>query len=135
MPGDLIFLDMSDDRSGMNHVAIYMGNGELTHISGLWDRVTIMPLEGQFESRVVGVRRFIPETVTAANKTMYANVGWCRLYEQRSDESDVLYTFSKNEKMKLLFTNSKGNWAYVTTYDGSKAGFVLTNFLSTTQVD
>lgn len=127
-PGDLIFLDMSG--TGMNHVAMYMGNGELAHISGTWNRVTIMPLEGSFEEKVVGVRRFIPQTVTAANKKMYANVGWCRLYEERSDQSKVLYTFKKNENLVLLYTNSGGNWAYVKTADNSKRGFVLTKFLS-----
>lgn len=125
IPGDLIFLDMSDEMTGMNHVAIYLGNGELAHISGLWDRVTIMPLKGYFTERTISVRRFIPENVQAADQTVYANAS-CRLYEKRSDESDVLYTFSKNEEMKVLFTNSNGKWAYVTNNNGVK-GFVLTN--------
>lgn len=131
-PGDLIFLDMSGN--GMNHVAMYMGNGELSHISGSAQGVSIMPLQGSFEEKVVGIKRFIPDQMISADEMMYATVGWCKLYEKRSDESEVLYTFSKNESLTLLFTNSAGNWAYVTTTDGTKAGFVLTKFLSKTKV-
>ena len=130
-PADLIFFAMSD--SGMNHVGIYLGNGEFAHIGSPWNVVTIMPLEGAFEERVVGVRRFIPDKVTAANKTMYSSAGRCKLYAERNDESEVLYTFAKNEKMKLLFTNAAGNWAYVQNSDGSESGFVLTKFISDTK--
>ena len=93
-----------------------------------------MPLKGSFEERVVGVKRFIPKDVVSADETMYATVGWCRLYAQRNDESEVHYTFSKNESLNLLFISLAGNWAHVTTSDGSKSDFVLTKFLSKSQI-
>ncbi len=130
-PGDLLFFDMSG--GGMNHVGIYMGNGELAHISSTFNRVTIMPLEGSFTEKLVRVRRFIPEEVTPANKTLYAKGSWVRMYAEPSSGSKVLHTFAKNEKATLLFVNANNSYGYVKTSSG-KTGYVTLTNLSSTKV-
>jgi len=138
-PGDLIFLEMTKGK-GLNHIGIYLGNGELAHISGEWEQgVMIMPLEGTFEEKVVDVQRFIPEKVVPANEVMYAEGSWCYLYKTRSDNkssSNVVYNFKKNDKVTVLFTNSAGNWTYVkaSTPQGIKYGFVPIKALSKTEL-
>lgn len=130
-PGDFIFLDMSG--SGMNHVGIYLGNGELAHIASFWNRVTIMPLDGYFEDRICSVRRFIPEEVTPANKTMYSVGSWVKVYEESRSSSDVVHTCAKNEKVTILFVNANNSYAYVKTSSGIK-GYVSIKNLSSTKV-
>ena len=137
-PGDFIFLAMSDE--GMNHVGIYLGNGELAHIAGFWNKVTIMPLEGYFEERVCEVRRFIPEEVTPANVTMYVKGDWVNMYADKSSKSEIVHTFSKkNETVTFLFANvdpTKENetpsYYYCRTPDG-KEGYISPSNLSETQ--
>ena len=130
-PGDFIFLAMSGDD--MNHVGIYLGNGELAHIASFWNKVTIMPLEGYFEERVCKVRRFIPEEVTPANKPMYAVGNWVNVYKESRSSSTVVHTCAKNEKVTILFVNANSSYAYVKTSSGYK-GYVSIKNLSDTKV-
>ncbi len=58
-PGDLIFFDTSKKRKGyVNHVGIYIGNGEFLHASSAKKKVVITSLNAKFYSqRYRGARR------------------------------------------------------------------------------
>lgn len=56
-PGDLVFFEKTDHRSGVSHVGIYVGNGRFAHAS-LSAGGTITPLNHPyFLRRYVGARR------------------------------------------------------------------------------
>lgn len=58
-PGDLVFFDTSKKRKGyVNHVGIYIGNGEFLHASSAKKKVVITSLNARFYSqRYKGARR------------------------------------------------------------------------------
>lgn len=58
--GDLVFFDVSSKRKGIDHVAIYAGNGQLLHTYKVGVGVTYTPLNKKYWSdRYVTARRVI----------------------------------------------------------------------------
>jgi len=56
--GDLIFFDTSRRRKGyVNHVGIYIGNGEFIHASSAKKKVVVSKLSKFYAQRYVGARR------------------------------------------------------------------------------
>jgi len=56
--GDLIFFDTSKRRKGyVNHVGIYIGNGEFIHASSAKKKVVVSKLSKFYAQRYVGARR------------------------------------------------------------------------------
>lgn len=128
-PGDVLFfrsqLD-SEISSELGHCAIYLGNNEFIHCTSVWDdSVCIMPLTGDFESNLLEIRRFLPETVTSARESVRVSSA-CKVYERRNDESPVLQSLKENAKVTILYINDR--WAYVKTPAGNK-GFVKAEYI------
>lgn len=125
-PGDVIFFTQD---SPYNHCGIYVGNNEFIHSSNYWENsVTLSPLRGSYTDQVASIRRYLPNTVTSADTERTVTVNSCKLYSERSTESDILHTFKTDETVTVLFTNSN-NWAYVRIADGTE-GFMLTKNLA-----
>ena len=56
--GDLIFFDTSKGRKGyVNHVGIYMGNGQFIHASSVKKKVVVSNLVSFYSNRYKGARR------------------------------------------------------------------------------
>lgn len=116
LPGDVLFFSLEEDT---DHCGIYLGNGEFVHSTSTWeDSVCVMPLSGIYSENLTGIRRYLPEEVTAAEAEMQVTLGNCGLYAQAGPDAEVLLRFTKGDIVTLLFTNN-GNWAYVRTADGT----------------
>lgn len=123
-PGDVLFFSQNSD---LDHCAIYLGNNEFAHSSNFWedDSVCIMPLKDTYKEDLVCARRYLPTSVSPANKTMYTTYA-CKMFAERSTEAEVVYTFTKGEAVTVLYTNN-GSWAYVETTGGLKGNVLLNN--------
>ncbi len=122
-PGDVLFFGTTEP----SYCGIYLGNEEFVYATSSWeDAVCIMPLSGSFRENLLAVRRYLPETVTPAEKTAYI-VGpyyTYNLYVEMNSSSRVVKTLTQYDRVTLLFTNSD-NWAYIRTADGTEGFFLL----------
>ena len=122
-PGDVLFFDSNYDGV-VDHCGFYLGNNEFVHSTTDFETgVLIALLDEARADTLVSVRRFTPEMVTQADEEL-CTVSAAKLYEEKSNQSQVIYQFAKNENVILHFTNNTG-WSYV-TINGIK-GFVYTN--------
>ena len=123
LPGDVLFFGTTEPT----YCGIYLGNGEFVYATSSWeDSVCIMPLTGSFLENLLAVRRYLPETVTAADKTEYL-VGpyyTYNLYSEMSADSEVIMTLTQYDRVTLLFTNSD-RWGYIRTEAGTEGFFLL----------
>ena len=56
--GDLIFFDTENDGI-VNHVGMYIGNGEFIHASQKFEEVIISPIEGFYYNGLMGIKRIL----------------------------------------------------------------------------
>lgn len=127
-PGDLLFFKMDFDKRSINHVAIYIGNGQIIQstrvIKGLYTNdgqntdggVCIAPLEGMYKENFKKAVRILPEKVKTANKRMKVKVKATNVSSNRNCTKSNGSTLHKGDKVKVLFTyvtkNGKKN-AYI----------------------
>lgn len=138
-PGDFIFFNMEDEAeiddasdTEVNHVGIYLGNQEFIHCTRYnWggSGVYVMPLTGSYLDAVVAVRRFLPDTVTPADTTMYVSGDIVNVRSTTDIESPVLATLRYDTPVKLLFTDNEYR-AYV-EYEENRFGFISLSQLKT----
>ena len=124
-PGDVLFFSLKSD---IDHCGIYLGNGEFAHASNYWkdDSVCIMPLKDNYLDKLTAVRRYLPKSVSPANKTVKVIKNGCKLYKEKSSESAIVHAFKAGEKVTVLYTDN-GNWAYVKYGENTKAYVLLKN--------
>ena len=127
-PGDVLFFTSQADGSDsdkIGHCGIYLGNNEFVHATSAWeDAVCIVPLSGSFEENLVGIRRYLPRTVTPANtKVRLKNTGTHYLYTDRTRKSSVVTAVPSGGTVTVLFTDN-ADWAWVRAENG-KEGFIL----------
>jgi len=134
-PGDVLFFNLSEESedetetSEYNHCGIYLGNGEFIHCSHSWGGgVRIMPLSEMYEEGLVAIRRYLPDSVTAADITLYSTSQKTYVYETNDSGESPVATLGAGEAVTLKFTDN-GNWAYV-EYDSDKYGFILIKYLT-----
>ena len=146
-PGDVILFDVK--RSGTaTHVAIYLGDGDFIECTnknvplnvknGSYKRVNkyggvfISRLDNFAPDQIVGYVSVIPDVITPANMTVYANID-CNIRTDKSSTASVVKKLTKGEAMTLKYTTRKGTWAYVTC--GNKAGFIALKYISPVLLD
>jgi len=127
-PGDLIFFKMDFDKRAINHVAIYIGNGQIIQstqvISGKYTDsglnssggVCIAPLDGMYKENFRKVVRILPAKVKAANKKMKVKVKATNVSSNRNCTKSNGTTLHKGDKVKVLFT--------YTTKSGKKNAYI-----------
>lgn len=127
-PGDVLFFRSQLDTTGsmeIGHCGLYLGNNEFLHCTSVWEKgVCIMPLTNDFEVNLLKIRRFLPESVAAAEMPCVVSGPYEEydLYEMRSVESEVILHPRRGDRLTLLYDGS-GNWAYVRTEDGTEGFF------------
>ncbi|MBQ6440330.1 MAG: C40 family peptidase [Mogibacterium sp.] len=115
-PGDLLFFKMSFDNRAINHVAIYIGNGQViqsTRVSiGTYSDegldsdggVCIAPLNGMYKDNFKKAVRILPDKVKAANKKMKVKVKATNVSSNRNCTKSNGTTLHKGDKVKVLYT-------------------------------
>lgn len=146
-PGDVILFDRT--RSGSTtHVAIYLGGGDFIECTskavplnvknGKYTRVNkyggvfISRLDNLTSDQIVGYVRVIPDTITPANLTVYANRD-CNIRTDSNSTASVVKKLKKGEALTLKYTTRRGKWAYVTC--GNKAGYIAMDYISPVLLD
>lgn len=146
-PGDVILFDVT--RSGTaTHVAIYLGGGDFIECTnkgvplnvknGSYTRVNkyggvfISRLDNLTSDQIVGYVRVIPDTITPANMTVYANKD-CNIRTDKNSDASVVKKIKKGEALTLKYTTRKGAWAYVTS--GNAAGYISMQYISPVLLD
>ena len=123
LPGDVLFFGTTEPT----YCGIYLGNEEFVYATSSWeDSVCVMPLSGSFRENLMAVRRYLPGTVNAADKTEYI-VGpyyTYNLYSEMTADSEVVRTLTQYDRVTLLFTNSD-QWGYIRTEDGTEGFFLI----------
>lgn len=127
-PGDLIFFKMDFDKRSINHVAIYIGNGQViqsTRVSiGTYSDngldsdggVGIAPLNGMYKENFRKAIRILPKKVKPANKKMKVKVKATNVSSNRNCTRSNGSTLHKGDKVKILFT--------YTTAGGKKNAYI-----------
>ncbi len=123
-PGDVLFFQTD---GSLAHCGIYLGGGEFVHSTSPLNGVGISNLSGSYGTRLIGVRRYLPEKITPANTIRYINTR-CNLYEERTSDSTALQVIPKGDPVTVLYTKTD-NMAYVRVEDGT-CGFVWLKYLS-----
>ena len=141
--GDVLFFKLIDEAdpedltADVTHCGIYLGNNEFIHCThydfdadanGLF----IMPLAYRYTETLVAVRRYVPDTVVPANRTMYT----CARTNVRAEmgyDTEVIDVLNAETEVTVLFTNidrttAEPKWAYI-AYGENKHGFVLLSSL------
>lgn len=130
-PGDILFFKISegDETSrGYNHCGVYLGNGEMIHSSHSFDgKVRIMPLDDFYKEGFVVAKRYLPESVSPANKKHWAAASTTTIYVNKDSDGKVLKRIGLMDELTVLYTDN-GNWAYVKLSNGKK-GYTLTKNL------
>ncbi len=125
-PGDVLFFG-TDSQVG--YCGIYLGNGEFISCQSSWDDgVRIMPLSDKYADALISIRRYLPETVTSADKEATINGPYknYKIYEEKSADSTVVSTIAQGDSVTILFTDSE-NWAYIETMSGIR-GFIFEKY-------
>jgi soluble lytic murein transglycosylase-like protein len=77
-PGDLVFFDYSSSRAGVDHVGIYLGDGQMIAAPQEGEAVRI-----QSVGKPVLIRRVVPDgTATSAGGSSLSGVPYANLFEQ-----------------------------------------------------
>lgn len=132
-PGDVLFFQVSSEESQKdleyNHCGIYLGAGAFIHCTHSLDGVGIMPLAGIYKEGFVAAKRYLPDTVAAADAIRYTNSQQTSVYETQDSSKDPIEILPAERQVKVLFTDN-GNWAYVSYgTETVKTGFVLMKYL------
>ncbi len=138
--GDLIFFDNDEGDVEVDHVGIYIGNGEFIQSTKIYMEdpddmidgkpaggVCIAPLKDLYEEDFVAVRRITPQTVKSADVKMVTTKG-VTIYGDskcKTGESEEIARLGAGTPVTLMFTMMKGSHlnAYV-SYEGGE-GFVF----------
>ena len=133
-PGDVLFLNVKNEGGlssrGYNHCGIYLGNGEMIHSSHSFDgKVRIMPIDSFYQDGFVMAKRYLPETVTPANKKHWAAASTTKIYVNKDSDGKVLKTISLMDTVTVLYTDNN-NWAYVKLSNGKKGYTLIKNLCS-----
>ncbi len=140
-PGDLLFFDNNDSSSDIDHVGMYLGDGEFIQSTKVYidspndvDKkgdpmggVNIAPLKGMYKEDIVCVLRITPQTAEPANIEMNTiRNKHVKIYgDSRCDsKSKVLAILKNQDPVTVLYTLKKGDGvnAYV-RYEGGE-GFI-----------
>lgn len=120
-PGDVLFFSIDKTR---DHCGLYLGNGEMMHSTHNFDgSVRLMPIHGFYEERFVCAKRYLPTSVTTANKKAYAAASTTTIYKNFGENAKKLTSIRLMQPVTVLYTDN-GNWAYVKLANGKK-GFTL----------
>jgi soluble lytic murein transglycosylase-like protein len=79
-PGDLVFFDNNSSRAGMDHVGIYIGNGQMIAAPQEGESVKV-----QSVGKPTVIRRILPDTATSsvsAGSSSLAGVPYANLFQQ-----------------------------------------------------
>ena len=134
-PGDVIFFSQLSEN---DHCGIYLGNGEFVHSSNYWENsVCVSPLTGSYVDDISVIRRYLPDEVISADTPVFVDphnkdgstTSQCKLYQERSTNSNQLRVLYAGSTVTVLFTDSD-LWAYVQLDDGT-CGWILTRNLGT----
>ena len=138
--GDIIFFK-SATTGQLNHCGLYMGNNEFIHCTSVWENgenttgtdVGLMTLNDTYGDLVLGVKRFIPETVEPADATFYAVQG-CPIYADLMGTEKTDLRLTRGEAITVLYTRAttSNRIAYIRTAD-NKYGFVWMSNLSSSK--
>lgn len=72
-PGDLLFFAASPGAQRINHVGIYLGEGQMVHASSGSGQVVVSDLSQRYyRSRLVGARRHLPDPGTQTSSAAWA---------------------------------------------------------------
>ena len=119
--GDVVFFK-SRETGQLNHCGLYLGNNEFLHSTSAWDKgVGLMTLDGNYSELIIGIRRFIPETIESADATFYAT-------KSNGINSDVRGTCSTGmvvktgEAVTVLYVSYKADGSPYTAYIRNKDG-------------
>ncbi len=139
--GDLLFFDDSDDVKGdIDHVGMYIGNGEFIQSTKAYMKdpndlidgepeggVCIAPLAGDYMEDILAVRRITPQKVESAEVKMVTTKGVTIYGDSKCKvgQSKELARLAPGTPVTLMFTMKKGSHlnAYV-SYEGGE-GFVF----------
>ena len=123
-PGDVLFFNL---RGSLGHCGIYIGDNQFVHSTSSQNGVCVMSLTGSYAERFIGARRYVPNRIVPANTVRYINTQ-CKLYAERTSDSNVLLVNPKGSAVTVLYTKTD-NMAYVETANGTR-GFVWLKYLS-----
>lgn len=131
-PGDVMFFGslLENSSEDIKHIGIYLGNNEFAHCTGTWDdSVCIVSLTGSYLEEFVGARRFLPDSIVAANKKASVQGPYkkYKVYADKSADTTVVANVSEGDKVTVLYTGSE-KWAYVETKKGVK-GYMFLHYL------
>lgn len=136
-PGDMLFFNLAEEAGDgesagkeVNHVGLYLGNGEFIHCTHTWDRVIIMPLSDFYEQGLVSVRRYLPESTATANKEMVTTSTQTKFrssMDSSANANNIIAVLDSEVPVTLLYTSETANWGYVDVA-GTK-GFILMEYL------
>ncbi len=141
-PGDMLFFNLAEEAGDgesegkpVNHVGLYLGNGEFIHCTHTWNRVIIMPLSDFYETGLISVRRYLPESTTTADKEMETTSTQTKFRSSMDSSSDanIISVLDSEVAVTLLYTNETGVWGYVDV-NGTK-GYILTEYLRTPEAE
>ena len=138
--GDIVFFK-SATTGKLNHCGLYMGNNEFLHCTSAWAKgenptgsdVGLMTLNDTYGDLVLGIKRFVPASVTPANATYYAKQG-CPIYADYMGTVKSGNSLTRGEAITVLYTRATTSnaIAYIRTAD-NKTGFVWMSNLGTTK--
>ena len=138
--GDIVFFK-SATTGKLNHCGLYMGNNEFLHCTSAWEKgenptgsdVGLMTLNDTYGDLVLGIKRFVPTSVTPANATYYAAQG-CPIYADYMGTVKSGNSLTRGEAITVLYTRATTSnaIAYIRTAD-NKTGFVWMSNLSTSK--
>ena len=118
--GDLLFFNhKKEEGRTVDHVAVYLGKGEILHATTSF-AVVVSVLKDANAENFVGAIRVLPEEVLSLDQTMYP-INSANMFERRGGDSDPILTIETQEPVTVLFTDNYG-WCYA-DYKGQK-GFI-----------
>lgn len=136
-PGDIIFMNTDTAETDVvNHVVLYLGNGEFIHASSSWGMVTIMPLTGKYKELVsnggfyLGAIRILGETPELKFQGEIT-VGQlkAKLYTAPSYDSTVVAELTGGTVCTCYGTIGDSNSAWTYVFAQGRYGYLNTSVL------